>query len=193
MFSRWGAFVYRSRRVFVAGAVVFALAMGFFGLNASSHLSSGGWLDTTSESAAGRPAPRRRSSGAARAASSPSSARRRATDATSPAFQAAIAQTVAPAGRGPGRDRDRRLCPDEGHRASSAPTGSATYVVIQLAATDEQSVDLVAGHPGQARRSGRVQLPADRLRADHEGRRRSCPRRTSPGPRRSRCRSSPSS
>ncbi len=45
MFARWGLFVYRRRRAFVVGAVAFALFMGFFGLNASSHLSSGGWLE----------------------------------------------------------------------------------------------------------------------------------------------------
>ena len=51
MFSRWGAFVYRARRPIVLGSLLVAVAMGFFATNASSHLSSGGWLDPGSESA----------------------------------------------------------------------------------------------------------------------------------------------
>ncbi len=143
MFSRWGAFVYRSRRVFVAGAVVFALAMGFFGLNASSHLSSGGWLDTTSESAQ---VDQRLAAEFGGGKSSIIALFRStiATDATAPAFQAAIAQTVAPLAGDPdvtgivgyAQTKDTRFI---------STAGSATYVVIQLAVTDEQSVDLVPG------------------------------------------------
>jgi putative drug exporter of the RND superfamily len=147
MFTRWGAFVYRFRRPFVVGSVALALVMGFFGLGASSHLSSGGWLDTTSESAkvdlrlasefgGGK------SNIIALFRSSISS------DATSPAFQAAIAQTLAPLAGDPditgivgyAQTKDPRFISSTGSTA-----GSATYVVIQLNATDEQSVDLVAG------------------------------------------------
>jgi hypothetical protein len=147
MFSRWGAFVYRFRRPFVVGSVALALVMGFFGLGASSHLSSGGWLDTTSESAkvdlrlasefgGGK------SNIIALFRSSVSS------DATSPAFQAAIGQTLAPLAGDPdvagivgyAQTKDSRFISSTGSTA-----GSATYVVIQLNATDEQSVDLVDG------------------------------------------------
>src|SRR6266571_2048550 len=52
MFSRWGAFVYRFRRPIVVLTVLFALGAAAFAPRASSELSSGGWLDPHSESAA---------------------------------------------------------------------------------------------------------------------------------------------
>ncbi|MGH2513923.1 MAG: MMPL family transporter, partial [Candidatus Limnocylindrales bacterium] len=66
------------------------------------------------------------------------------TDATSAAFQAAISRTVAPLASDPAvtgvvgyaQTRDPRFV---------STNGSATYVVIQLNVTDEQSVDLVDG------------------------------------------------
>src|ERR1035437_8012092 len=95
MFTPWGAFVYRFRRLFVVGAVGLALALGFFGVSASSHLSSGGWLDTTSESAS---VDERLAAEFGGGKSSIIALFRSSTttDTTSPAFQAAIAQTVAP-------------------------------------------------------------------------------------------------
>ena len=143
MFTRWGAFVYRFRRPFVLGAVAFALLMGFFGLNASSHLSSGGWLDTTSESAK---VDERLATEFGGGKSSIIALFRTTTGspAGDPTFQAAIAATVAPLAGDPdvagivgyAQTHDARF-------VSSA--GDASYVVIQLNATDEQSVDLVAG------------------------------------------------
>ena len=51
MFSRWGAFVYRRRRiVFVLGLLIAGVA-GALGADTSKHLTSGGWLDPKSESA----------------------------------------------------------------------------------------------------------------------------------------------
>src|SRR6476659_6961107 len=50
MFSRWGAFVYRFRRPVAALALIVALASLTLASQASSALSSGGWLDTGSES-----------------------------------------------------------------------------------------------------------------------------------------------
>ena len=52
MFSRWGAFVYRFRRPIALIAVVIAIASTTLATQASSALSSGGWLDANSESAA---------------------------------------------------------------------------------------------------------------------------------------------
>ena len=51
MFTRWGAFVYRRRRWLVALALVVAAGLGSLAGGTSSHLTSGGWLDPTSESA----------------------------------------------------------------------------------------------------------------------------------------------
>jgi RND superfamily putative drug exporter len=143
MFSRWGAFVYRFRRPFVIGALAFALAMAFFGVNASSHLSSGGWLDTTSESAQ---VDERLASEFGGGKSSIIALFRSSTtiNATSPAFQAAIAQTVAPLAGDPDVSGIVGYAQTKDARFIST-AGTATYVVIQLNATDEQSVDLVSG------------------------------------------------
>ena len=51
MFTRWGAFVYRRRRWIAVLAIVVAGAFGSLGRRVSSHLTSGGWLDPSSESA----------------------------------------------------------------------------------------------------------------------------------------------
>src|SRR4026207_790590 len=52
MFSRWGAFVYRFRRPVALVAVIIAIASAVLATQTSSALSSGGWLDADSESAA---------------------------------------------------------------------------------------------------------------------------------------------
>ena len=95
MFTRWGAFVYRFRRPVALLSLGVAIAAAGLATQTSSSLSSGGWLDATSESAdvsarldtqfgAGKSAVialfRTDDPGA---------------DATSPAFQAAIAIAVA--------------------------------------------------------------------------------------------------
>ena len=141
MFARWGAFVYRSRQVVVLGAIAFALVMGFFGLNASSHLSSGGWLDTSSESAA---VDQRLASEFGGGKTSIIALFHTTTPngATSGPFQAAVTQTLAPLASdsdvsrvvGYAQTRDPRFISTD---------GDSTYVLIQLNATDEQSVDLV--------------------------------------------------
>ncbi len=143
MFTRWGAFVYRFRRPFVLGAIAFALLMGFFGLNASSHLSSGGWLDTTSESAK---VDERLATEFGGGKSSIIALFRSTTttDATSAAFQAAIATTVAPLAGDPDVAGIVGYAQTHDARFISS-NGSATYVVIQLTVSDEQSVDLVGG------------------------------------------------
>jgi RND superfamily putative drug exporter len=143
MFTRWGAFVYRFRRFFVAGTLAFALIMAFFGVSASSHLSSGGWLDTTSESAQ---VDERLATEFGGGKSSIIALFRSTTsgDATSPAFESAIAQTVAPLASDPAVSGIVGYAQTKDARFVSS-NGSATYVVIQLNATDEQSVDLVTG------------------------------------------------
>src|SRR5687768_10663207 len=52
MFSRWGAFVYRFRRPVAVLTVVLGLASIALASQASSVLSSGGWLARDSESSA---------------------------------------------------------------------------------------------------------------------------------------------
>lgn len=142
MFTRWGALVYRFRRPVALLMVVLALAAASLATRTSSALSSGGWLDATSESAevsarldtefgAGKSAVI-----ALFRADSPGA------DATSPAFQQAIATAVA------GLADDPRVTGvvgyrDTGDRRFISRVGDAAYVVIQLDLTDEASVAAV--------------------------------------------------
>ena len=139
MFGRWGAFVYRRRRAVALIAVLLALGSLALAARASEDLSSGGWLDKTSESAsvsdrladefgAGR------SNLIALFRSDASS------DATSPSFQAAIAQTLA------GLAGDDRVAgvvgfAQTGDRRFISTDGDSAYVLIQLTVTDEESVN----------------------------------------------------
>ncbi len=51
MFSRWGAFVYRRRRIVLLVMLALAAVAAPLAAGTSSQLSSGGWLDKNSESA----------------------------------------------------------------------------------------------------------------------------------------------
>ncbi len=143
MFTRWGAFVYRFRRPVALIAVAVAVVLGVFGAQASSHLSSGGWLDTSSESA-GVDETLARDFGVGRSSLIVLFRSTASTDATSPEYQAAIASTLAPVVADPAvagvvgyaQTGDRRFISTDGRSA---------YAVVQLNGTNEQSVDLVAG------------------------------------------------
>ena len=141
MFSRWGAFVYRFRRPVALAAVVVALGLGFLGLGASSHLSSGGWLDNGSESA--RVADRLAADfGAGRSSIIVLFSSTVAHDATSPDYQAAIAASLAAV------KADSRVVgilgyPETGDRRFISRDGSQAYSVVQLDTNDEDSVALV--------------------------------------------------
>ncbi len=143
MFSRWGAFVYRFRRPVAVLAVVVAVVLGVLGSQASSQLSSGGWLDSSSESASVDETLANQF-GVGRSSLIVLFRSTAASDATSPAYQAAIAQTLAPLTSDPhvagvvgfAQTGDRRFISTD---------GTAAYVVVRLDATDEQSVDLVDG------------------------------------------------
>ncbi len=143
MFSRWGAFVYRSRRVIVVLTIALAALSLVFAAKTSGELSSGGWLDPASESAqvsdrlalefsAGRSnlIALFRSDSVADAASAP--------------FQALIAQSLA------GLQGDPRVAgvigfAQTGDRRFISTRGDTQYVLIQLTLTDEQSVNELAG------------------------------------------------
>jgi uncharacterized membrane protein YdfJ with MMPL/SSD domain len=142
MFTRWGAFVYQFRRAVALLALIVAVAAGSLASQATSALSSGGWLDATSESAdvsarldsqfgAGKSAVialfRSDAAGA---------------DATSPEFQGAIATAVA------GLADDPVVTGLVGYAETGdmrfiSNAGDAAYIVIQLDLTDEESVAAV--------------------------------------------------
>src|SRR3954453_23214351 len=139
MVSRWGRFIYRRRRPAFVLAIAFGIAMATFAGRAASELSAGGWLDPGSESnaVATRLA---EDFGAGKGALVLVYRGPQGGDATSPAFQGAIAQSVQGLQGnalvdqviGYGQTGDRRFISTDG--------GSA-YVVVQLNVSDEASVD----------------------------------------------------
>ena len=172
MFSRWGAFVYRFRRPVAILAVVLAIA--------SSCPRRAGLERPQRRRLAGSRSPNRRRSppGSTRefgAGKSSMIALFRSTtpgaDARSAEFQGAIAT----------RHRRPRRRPavtgivgyaETGDARFISTAGDAAYVVIELDMTDEESVDAVDDIRAAIAAAGRLHLPADRLRADHQGLRR---------------------
>ncbi len=141
MFSRWGAFVYRFRKPILLLTVLIALASTTLATKASGELSSGGWFDPTAES----------SKVADRLAEEFGSVKsslivlfRSATeeDATSPAFQAALAETLK------GLQGDARVAGVIGYAQTGdsrfiSTKGDAAYALVQLTLTDKQSAEVV--------------------------------------------------
>jgi len=142
MFSRWGAFVYRRRRIVLLVMLVIAGTASTLAAGAAEQLSAGGWLDRNSESA--RVAQRLSADfGGGRSvfialvrSDSPGA------DARSEEFQAAIATATAVLRSdarvtgitGYAQTRDDRFISIE---------GDAAYVVVSLDMTDDESVDVV--------------------------------------------------
>jgi len=142
VFTRWGGFVYRRRRWLALLAIVVAGVFGSLAGTVSSHLTSGGWLDPTSESAqvSGR---LEQDFGAGRTSflalfesSDPNA------DATSAEFQGATATALAPVlavhgvtgVTGYAQTQDNRFVSTDGHTA---------YVLIGLDVDEDKSIDLV--------------------------------------------------
>jgi RND superfamily putative drug exporter len=142
MFSRWGAFVYRFRRPIALLAVVIAIASTTLATQASSALSSGGWLDANSESAAvsGRLDTQFGAGKSSVIALFRSTAP--GTDATSAAFQGAIATSVTGLRSTPHVTGVLGYA-ETGDRRFISTAGDAAYIVVELDLTDEQSVAVV--------------------------------------------------
>ena len=142
MFSRWGAFVYRFRRPVVLLSLVVAVAAAMLASQTSSALSSGGWLDADSESAA---VSSRLDTEFGAGKSSVIALFRSATpgaDATSAEFQGAIATAVAGLAAEPHVTGIIGYA-ETGDRRFISTAGDAAYIIVQLDATDEESADLV--------------------------------------------------
>ncbi len=142
MFARWGAFVYRFRRPVAILAVILAVASLALASRTADSLSSGGWLDVDSESAAvaerlDREFGTGRSSVIALFRSDAPDA-----DAASPAFQAAIGESLTTLAAD---DRVSGIVgfAETGDRRFISEAGDAAYVVIELDMTDEASVEVV--------------------------------------------------
>ena len=139
LFSRWGAFVYRLRRPIALITIVLAILAATLAARATSALSSGGWTDPDSESAA--VAQRLASDfGAGRGSIVAVYFGDAATDARSDAFQASIATSLRRLAADPlvdgvigyAQTHDDRFVSTDGHSA---------YAVVRLTISDEASAD----------------------------------------------------
>src|SRR5262245_55664035 len=139
MFSRWGRFVYRRRRWVLLVAVLLGFGMAAFAGRASGELSAGGWLDPDSESQA--VAERLADDfGAGKGTLVLVYTGSDGGDATSPAFQEAVADSTS------GLDGSPLVDGVVGYAQTGDPRfvstdGDSAYVVVQLNVSDEASVE----------------------------------------------------
>jgi uncharacterized membrane protein YdfJ with MMPL/SSD domain len=142
MFTHWGAFVYRRRRWLAALAIVVAVGFGSLAGSAADQLTTGGWLDPSSESAQVSDRLEKDFGGGRSAFIALFRSSSAGADAKSAAFQDAIAATLAPVLRldgvtgltGYAETGDDRFISTDGHTA---------YVVIGLNVDEDSSIDLV--------------------------------------------------
>jgi len=142
MFARWGRFIYRFRRPVVVLSIVAAVFAGTLASQAAGALSSGGWLDSDSESAlVGERLDQEFGTGQS-SVIVVIQATDSGADARSPEFQAALAETVA------GLAGDPRVTEvigyaEVGDERFISTVGDAAYVLVGLALSDEDSVEIV--------------------------------------------------
>jgi uncharacterized membrane protein YdfJ with MMPL/SSD domain len=142
LFSAWGRFVYRHRRPVLILSILFALGFGAFASQATSVLSSGGWLLTNAES--GQVADRLaddfdRGRSSVIALFRVTDGR----DAASPEVQDQLADAVS-ALRADNRVHAVVTYRDAGNDPRFlSRDGKATYALVLLEATDEESIDQV--------------------------------------------------
>jgi RND superfamily putative drug exporter len=139
MFLRWGAFIYRFRRPVLVLSIAAAFGISIAGQQLGSELSQGGWLDPTSESAqvADHLA---EDFGAGRGSLIVLVRGPNGDDAASPAFQAAVADTVADLADDP-LVADVVGYAETGDRRFVSTDGTAAYVVVGLEMADEEAVE----------------------------------------------------
>src|SRR5262245_29107459 len=138
MFSRWGAFIYRWRRVVVVLTIVLAAGSSVLASKAPGELTSGGWLDPSSESA--KVADRLQAEfGGGRSSLIVLYRTTTGDAATSPAFQAAIADSLT-ALKDDARVSGVLGYAQTGDQRFISLDGKAAYVFLNLSLTDEQSV-----------------------------------------------------
>jgi RND superfamily putative drug exporter len=141
MFLRWGAFIYRHRRIVALVALVVAVAALPFASRASAKLTSGGWLDPLSQSAQVDSRLAAEFGGGKSSLLALFTSTQPGADATSAGFQAAIATATASLRADPNVTGIVGYA-GTGDRRFISLTGDAAYVVINLAVTDEESVPL---------------------------------------------------
>src|SRR5664280_2948235 len=141
MFQRWGAFVYRHRRIVALVALAVALVALPFASRASGKLSSGGWLDPSSESSQVDARLASQFGGGKSSLVALFARTQPGADATSADFQAAIATATARLRTDPNVTSIVGYA-ETGDRRFVSTKGDAAYIVINLAVTDEESVPL---------------------------------------------------
>jgi uncharacterized membrane protein YdfJ with MMPL/SSD domain len=142
VFTRWGGIVYRRRRWIAAIAIAMAVGFGSLAAGVSDHLSNGGWLDPSSESAQVADRLRDEYGGGRSAFVAVFRSTSPGADATSETFQGAVAEALAPVLRvdgvtgvtGYAETRDERFI---------STKGDAAYVVIGLDVDEDNSIDVV--------------------------------------------------
>ena len=140
MFSRWGAFVYRRRKIVLVLALLVGIAGATFAGRAASVLSAGGWLDPDSESAA--VADRLADEfGSGRGALIAVYRGPEGADARSAEFQAGIAASLADITKDPDVSGTIGFA-ETGDARFISTDGQSAYVVVDLNVTDEASVPL---------------------------------------------------
>ena len=141
LFSRWGAFVYRFRRPIAILAVVLALGAGSLAGRVTEALSAGGWTDPTSESTI---VTERldREFGAGLGSLVALYEGEPGNDARSAAFQQQIAASTDRLADDPRIEEVIGYAETRDDRFISLD-GDSAYVVVRLAITDEQAVDVM--------------------------------------------------
>jgi RND superfamily putative drug exporter len=142
MFSRWGAFVYRRRRIVLLVMLVLAAAASPLAAGTADQLSSGGWLDPKSESAAVADRLEAEFGGSRTAFIAVIRSDDPTANARSAEFQGAIAETVA------SLVEDERVGEITGYAETGddrfiSIDGDAAYIVIGLDMTEDESVEVV--------------------------------------------------
>ena len=165
---RWGRFVYRRRRWVARSRCWWRHSRSGSPLAASSVLSTGGWYDPSSESqqVAHRLAADFGQGGSSLVVLFQAPGR---TDAASPAFQAQVAAAADRPAVRLARRRRSWATPRPAARASSAPPGDATWVLVNLNLTEDQAIGAVDGIRSEIATPTGHDRPADRLRAPDRG------------------------
>jgi RND superfamily putative drug exporter len=142
MFTRWGGFVYRRRRWVSLLALVAAIGLGSLGSTVADNLSTGGWLDPTSESAQVSDRLEADYGGGRSVFIALFRTTNAGEDARSDLFQAAIATTLAPVLAIDGVTGTTGFAETKDDRFIST-AGDAAYVLVNLDVDEDTSLDLV--------------------------------------------------
>jgi RND superfamily putative drug exporter len=140
IFSRWGRFVYRFRRPVVVIAFVVGLGSLAFASRTADELSSGGWLDKNAESST--VSDRLANDFGAGRSNLIVLFRGAGSDAASPDYQAAVATALADVATDP-RVSGIVGYAQTGDRRFISNSETASYVLVELNLTSEESVDAV--------------------------------------------------